>query len=1070
MTARGWGFLVAALAAAALLTARAQPAAGTTLVTRVNPRPRLLFAPGEFARFSQETETVRKPAFDRLVDQIDSRGTRPWNERDLQLESQAIVARVLLDRGDPSGETYLRYARNSARFFLGTHTFTRWDDSHQIVTDGAPWLEAMAMAHDWLHAQWSDDERSAIAQWLAEEVEDWTSKNRLVRASASPFRNDAARATSALIFAGLTLYDEPGHRGDAQRALAYAQPFYDAILSAHAYAGIGGGLTEGTFYGCFTAWGQVLATEALFTGAGDTDAYTRSPFFQARLRYVTNAAWPGYITNQFSFNTHALAPVFGDARRGPTGASLIHRATVLLLGKRFPQSAAAREAYWAVNRRETSRTYLAEWSLYDLLFWSPAVVPSAPHGLAYREPSLGQVFSRSDWSDGATWMSFNAGPHLDTHQHYDAGNLTIFRQVDLLVDSGSFDDFGTSHWYNYYARTIAHNTITVTDPSERWAGIWGGAPVNLTDNDGGQRTAAPLTSAPTLDEYLGNRQAYDQARITRYAESAWGTYIRADLTNAYQNPAFQSARPNGSKNAVKVTQVQRELVYLRRASDRRDTFVVFDRVTAADPAFRKAVLWHSREPFTAAQPGTTIDAGETRYSGQSAYDFASDVRFKQGRDDGHARLFVTVLAVDPVNVRQIGRRIPTSVPDHTIFGIQHYHRHVKDYYVEDPRGIVNTNRNLGAFGRTEWPPFAPPETQWLFTDDLKGGWGQTRLQVEPDGARAFDRFLTVLVPADAAESTRPDVRQGRAADGSAAAAIVRDGGATTIVVFASSESGEDLTGTVIDLPERPSSGELVVTSLVPGRKYLVGLSSNGAGARLGIAQLPAGQAEADQAGVIRVPISAASAQAAAVQGMSPGGQAFSAAGTLAVGGGQGVQGGQGGQQGASSGNGARHPGLVTINAADGAARDEWAGRVARMLAAGSLRVRETANDTMVPGRSHQRLSQLYKGVPVFGGEVTRQLEGKRTISVFGTLYEDVRLDPVPKLTTTEAADVFQKLAGALLGPSRTPELIILPTDDGGYRLTYRARIATADDVMMYFIDANTGETVLSFSDLKRPVL
>ena len=34
-------------------------------------------------------------------------------------------------------------------------------------------------------------------------------------------------------------------------------------------------------------------------------------------------------------------------------------------------------------------------------------------------------------------MSFNAGPHLDTHQHYDAGNLTIFRGVDLAVDSGS---------------------------------------------------------------------------------------------------------------------------------------------------------------------------------------------------------------------------------------------------------------------------------------------------------------------------------------------------------------------------------------------------------------------------------------------------------------------------------------------------------------------------------------------------------------------------------------------------------------------------------------------------------
>ena len=211
-----------------------------------------------------------------------------------------------------------------------------------------------------------------------------------------------------------------------------------------------------------------------------------------------------------------------------------------------------------MNRAETSRPYIREWSLYDVLFWSPDVQPTPPSALAYREPTLGQVFARSDWTDDATWMSFNAGPHLDTHQHYDAGNLTIFRGVDLAVDSGSLDGFGSRHWFNYYARTVAHNTITITDPSERWENIWGGVPDNLAVNDGGQRTAAPLTPAPTLDEYLENRAAYDHGRIERYDEGAWGVYIRANLTNAYQNPAFQSTRPNGSRNRPKVSHVGRE--------------------------------------------------------------------------------------------------------------------------------------------------------------------------------------------------------------------------------------------------------------------------------------------------------------------------------------------------------------------------------------------------------------------------------------------------------------------------------------------------------------------------------
>jgi Zn-dependent metalloprotease len=193
-----------------------------------------------------------------------------------------------------------------------------------------------------------------------------------------------------------------------------------------------------------------------------------------------------------------------------------------------------------------------------------------------------------------------------------------------------------------------------------------------------------------------------------------------------------------------------------------------------------------------------------------------------------------------------------------------------------------------------------------------------------------------------------------------------------------------------------------------------------------------------------------------------------------LGGGATAVGGQsrpGGTHSSSSGTAPaeRHPGLVTIAATESPDVEQWDARITRMLKIGAARVRDTTADALVPGRTLQQISQLYKGVPVFGGELTRQIEDGRTISVFGTLYENIRINPVPKLTTTEATAIFQQLAGDSLGPSRTPELIVLPTDDGSYRLTYRSRIATADDVMMYFVDADSGETVLSFSDLKRPV-
>ncbi len=225
-----------------------------------------MFAPGEYERFVGETTGARKEAFDRLTAQIDANGTKAWNEKDLQIESQALAARVLLDRGDDRGNRYLGYARQSLASLLGTHTFVRWRDSHEIVTEGSRWIEAVSLAHDWLHDRWSTEERQRIETWLDEEVDDWVGGNRLARASASPFRNDAARGTSALVHAGLTLFDEPGHEDTSRRALSHAQPYYEAIIAAHAYAGTGGGMAEGTFYGNFTAWAQTLVAEALYTG------------------------------------------------------------------------------------------------------------------------------------------------------------------------------------------------------------------------------------------------------------------------------------------------------------------------------------------------------------------------------------------------------------------------------------------------------------------------------------------------------------------------------------------------------------------------------------------------------------------------------------------------------------------------------------------------------------------------------------------------------------------------------------------------------------------------------------
>jgi hypothetical protein len=194
-----------------------------------------------------------------------------------------------------------------------------------------------------------------------------------------------------------------------------------------------------------------------------------------------------------------------------------------------------------------------------------------------------------------------------------------------------------------------------------------------------------------------------------------------------------------------------------------------------------------------------------------------------------------------------------------------------------------------------------------------------------------------------------------------------------------------------------------------------------------------------------------------------------ASSTAALASSAGTAGQQSGSEGqAAGGAGTSHPGLTTVAVTDPADAASWDRRIQRMVKTRELVLRESVPDALVQGRVNERYTQMYRGVPVFGGDLSRQVEAGRAVSLFGTLYGNITIDPRPALTVQDAADIFQKLAGGGIGPGRAPELMVLPTDDGRYRLTYRARIATADDVVMTFIDAGTGSTVLSFSDLKRP--
>lgn len=110
---------------------------------------------------------------------------------------------------------------------------------------------------------------------------------------------------------------------------------------------------------------------------------------------------------------------------------------------------------------------------------------------------------------------------------------------------------------------------------------------------------------------------------------------------------------------------------------------------------------------------------------------------------------------------------------------------------------------------------------------------------------------------------------------------------------------------------------------------------------------------------------------------------------------------------------------------------------------------------MIAGRTHERLSQGHEGLPVVGGELVRQMDGGRVVSVFGQIFEPVS---VPSLDATvspaDAAAIAERDLGdgAVAGQA---ELGILP-GAGGAALVYRVRVRGAWDIRDYSVNATTG--------------
>ena len=454
-------------------------------------------------------------------------------------------------------------------------------------------VAALAVGYDWLYNALDSETRGAIEQTLsaaAKRLRDPEfDRDGVLWVEDQPktFTSASARGLWALTASALALR---GSRPEADGLIASARERFTAYALPALDQQTGGAWAEGPFHGFFAGWAHAQTALAWWTAAGE-NYFDDTDWWYDRLAYDLFQWQPGSapLGDGSGLAAHRYPAIVGDTLRNHP-AAFYGRAQDALLRAVFAGTAHANWMDWFLAQPPSA---VPGWLAVEEFLWrddASSGLPPAPR--TWIAPYNGHVFMRSNWfgdglalDNGAVAVTFTAGDRLAAAQFYDQGSFTIARGADALsARSGLSTEQGDSdHDANWTARTLAANTILICNPDETFDDIRSNVERAVWLNDCGQRSAAPYPSGPAnLDDLIANWQAYDTGSITRRSEIGEATYLRADLTGAY-NSAFYTTPDNPPKTSLAL----REVLYWRP-----DLVIIADHVVTTDTAYTPLATVH----------------------------------------------------------------------------------------------------------------------------------------------------------------------------------------------------------------------------------------------------------------------------------------------------------------------------------------------------------------------------------------------------------------------------------------------------------------------------------------------
>lgn len=529
-------------------------------VSRIRPdHPRLFFNADTWPAVKARAEGAEQAWYQRLKSRVDGRLGQPLPDGDHGVTA-AETAFVFRMTSDPR---YLDLAKEALAKSLDY--YEQCYAERKSVNWYATSRNHATFAWDWLYNELTPAERESIMGRLVDVIDGvLTVRPRIYRENISGYNTGFYGVNSACWYIGFAAYGSGIREPKVNEWLVKGNEECRKLL-AHRRMSCGddGGAASPTLGYSFGAypWAEQNYFYIWLSCTGENIA----------------PQWPhsAWLANYVLWNwidrgdQNPLEFGYGDTPHTdnvlPTWQLYTHMANIRhLYGQEAPE-AAALARYLQERLPASQRGYSSSYFIYPFLLTDAEHSPPAmsPDKLpkARNFDAMGQIYLRSGTGPDDTYMLFTCGGDLAKHRQYDALNFVIYKHGHQAMDTGTrWEEFRNGkHLAQYFAQSVAHNVVLLHEPDEPTATYWGwpgDAPDKQTDYPcyGGQskQLGSKLTAFETNDQY---------------------SYVAGDGTACYR--------------ATKAAEVTRQIVFLMP-----NRFVIFDRVTSTNPAFRKAWLLH----------------------------------------------------------------------------------------------------------------------------------------------------------------------------------------------------------------------------------------------------------------------------------------------------------------------------------------------------------------------------------------------------------------------------------------------------------------------------------------------